>query len=246
MHVPARAGAGEPGEPDPRGREALADVAGDVDADQVERDALGARAAQVGQPVAHLLEAGPEAVAQQLDVVAFGPGRLVERPVRHGDRGGEVVGQRHPRQRPRVLGGQLLIAGQPVQDVATGRSGPPGGPAGSCGCPGATPRSAAAAWPRRRSGAWPRPSRPPAPRAARCRAAGAGGGPCPRTARRPPARASRHSRSAASSSSGKWFSWRWMKSLTSSDGSRSAARSAFSAPASSCAVRLTTVCRAPW
>ena len=46
----------------PEPREALGDVAGDVDAHHVERHALGAGLAQGGQPVADLLEAGAEAV----------------------------------------------------------------------------------------------------------------------------------------------------------------------------------------
>src|SRR3712207_7428635 len=51
-------------------RELLGDVAGDVDAHHVEGDPGGARAVERRQAVAHLLEAGAEAVAEQLHVVA--------------------------------------------------------------------------------------------------------------------------------------------------------------------------------
>ena len=52
---------------------------GDVDADHVERHALGARPAQRRQPVADLLEADAEAARRAVDVVALGLRRLEER-----------------------------------------------------------------------------------------------------------------------------------------------------------------------
>ena len=74
-HVPARAGAAEAREADARGAEALRDVAGDVDAHHVEGHALGPGPPQRREAVADLLEAGAEAVPEQLDVVALGLAR---------------------------------------------------------------------------------------------------------------------------------------------------------------------------
>jgi hypothetical protein len=59
--------------------------------------------------------------------------------------------------------------------------------------------------------------------------------------------ASRHRRSAASSSVGKWFMWRWMMSLTSSEGARTAGRLECPSPASaSCCASTSALSRAPW
>src|SRR4029077_9427959 len=69
--VPPRARAAEAREADPRAAEALGDVAGDVDADHVEGDALCAWAPECRDPMAHLLEADPEATTDHVDVVTL-------------------------------------------------------------------------------------------------------------------------------------------------------------------------------
>ena len=92
--------------------EALRDVAGDVDAQEVEGHALRAGPAQRRQPVADLLEARAEAVAQQLDVVALGARRLQERLVRHEHRGGEVVRERDAAERARLRRREVRVVGQ--------------------------------------------------------------------------------------------------------------------------------------
>ena len=58
-----------PGNVQAGGAEAVAHIAGDIDADEVERNTLGAGPLQGGQPMADLLEAGTETVLQALQVV---------------------------------------------------------------------------------------------------------------------------------------------------------------------------------
>jgi hypothetical protein len=62
-----------------------------------------------------LLVAGAEAVAEQVDVVALLARRLQERSVRHEHGRGEVVGQQHPRQRPRRVAGQERVGSVAVE-----------------------------------------------------------------------------------------------------------------------------------
>ena len=85
---------------------------------------LLAGAAQGGEPVADLLEAGLEAPAEQLDVVAGRPHRPQERAIGHEHGPGEVVGQGHPGHGPRGFVGEQGIPGQLVQDVAQGQERP--------------------------------------------------------------------------------------------------------------------------
>ncbi len=110
VHVPPGACAAEAREADARAAEALGDVAGDVDAQEVEGHALGAGAAEGGEPVADLLEARAEAVREQLDVVALGARRLDERLVGHEQRRGEVVGERDAGKDARLRRRELLVA----------------------------------------------------------------------------------------------------------------------------------------
>src|SRR4029077_8893468 len=93
VDVPARAGAAEARDADARGAEALGDVAGDVDAQQVEGNALGAGTPQGGEAVADLLEAGPEAQLQDLDVVARLARRLENPLIGHQHGAGEIIGE---------------------------------------------------------------------------------------------------------------------------------------------------------
>ena len=118
MGIPAGAGAGEPGEADARGGEALGDVAGDVDAQEVEGHAFRAGAAEGGEPVADLLEAGLKAAGQNLDVVALGLRRQEEPLIGHEHGAGEVVGQRHPGQGPAAGGVEQGVIRQGVQEGA--------------------------------------------------------------------------------------------------------------------------------
>jgi hypothetical protein len=78
-------------------------------------------AAQRGEPVADLLVAGAEAVAEEIDVVALLPRRLQEGGVGHEDGRGEVVGEQHPRQRPGRVAGQERVGGVPIQRGLLGR-----------------------------------------------------------------------------------------------------------------------------
>ena len=93
--------------------EALGDVAGDVDANEVKRHALLPRAPQRRQPMADLLEAGAEAPLQKFDVVAEPAGGFQERSVRHQQRGGEVVGERDAAERDRVRRRQARLLENP-------------------------------------------------------------------------------------------------------------------------------------
>ena len=56
-------------------------------------------------------------MTEKLDVVSLGPGGVEERLVGHEGGAGEVVGQRHARQRPRIVGRQQAIAGHPRERV---------------------------------------------------------------------------------------------------------------------------------
>ncbi len=115
MDVPERAGAAEAGDADAGGAEPLRDVAGDVDAQQMEGDPLGARAAQRREAVADLLDAGPEAVPQEVDVVAHLLRRLEEAVVRHEDGGREIVGHRDPAQGARRAGRQQPVVRETLE-----------------------------------------------------------------------------------------------------------------------------------
>ena len=110
--------AGEAGKAHSGGAETLRDIAGNVDAEHVERDALGTRAPQRRQPVAHLLEAGPEAVAEQLNVVALRLHRLEEGLVGHQHRAGKVVREGDAAERARFVRGQPGLGGEPVDGLA--------------------------------------------------------------------------------------------------------------------------------
>src|SRR5206468_11973824 len=75
------------------GRKALRHVAGVVDAEQEERNTARVRPLQRREPMTDLLEAGIEALSQQMDVVVerFGSGE--ERRIGHHYGGGKVVGE---------------------------------------------------------------------------------------------------------------------------------------------------------
>ena len=94
VHDPARAGAAEPGEVEPAPAETLRHVARVVDPDEEEGDTARALAAERGQAVADLLEAGAETALQDLDVVTQAAGRVEEPPVGHDDAAREIVGER--------------------------------------------------------------------------------------------------------------------------------------------------------
>ena len=103
MHVPQRAGAAEFRERKRAGGESFGDVAGIVDAQQEERHAPRVRPLQRGQAMAHLFEAGVEALRQHVDVVVQRLGRAVERLIGHHDSGGEIIRQRNAVEPPRRI-----------------------------------------------------------------------------------------------------------------------------------------------
>ena len=80
---------------------ALDDVAGPIDAHEVERHAARARPLQRRQAMADLLEARPEHVAQPLDVVAHRTRGGEKAAVGHEQRAGEIIGERDARDRRR-------------------------------------------------------------------------------------------------------------------------------------------------
>src|SRR5258708_40341871 len=77
----------------------LRDVAGDVDPNEMERHAFAAGPLVGREPVADLLEARAEAMAEELDVVPEGTGALEEGLVRHEQGPREIVRKGHARQR---------------------------------------------------------------------------------------------------------------------------------------------------
>src|SRR4030095_4629587 len=94
MHVPQRAQPAEPREPNTSRAKSLRDVPGDVDAQHVERDALGPGSMQCGETMTRLLPPDPESVTQQLDVVPLDLGGAKEGFVRHEYRASEIAGER--------------------------------------------------------------------------------------------------------------------------------------------------------
>ena len=94
VHVPQRAGAAEARELEAGRAVALGDVAGRVDAHEVERHAARAGALQRAEAMRDLLEAGVPAVLQLLDVVPQFHRRAGEAPIRHRERAGRVVDHR--------------------------------------------------------------------------------------------------------------------------------------------------------
>ena len=179
--------------------------------------------------MADLLEARAEAVGEQLDVVALGARGLEEGPVGHQQRRREVVGERDAGERARL--GVVSCSSRTRRSKSSAWvMSPTCARAGSGGC--------AAGAPRRREDA-------PLGVVAAHRLALVGDADDlhldavrGREVAHEPAvdvvrvelglRAT--SRSAASSSSGKWFMCRWMKSLTSSDGRRLASTPASPSP----------------
>src|SRR5947209_16879387 len=93
MHVPERTGAAKLRERESAGRKALRDVAGVVDAEQEERNTARVRPLQRREPMTDLLEAGIEALCQQMDVVVerFGSGE--ECRVWHHHGSGKIIGE---------------------------------------------------------------------------------------------------------------------------------------------------------
>src|SRR3546814_16608372 len=88
--LPQRAGAAEARELQPRRRMPLGDVAGHVDAAEIEGHALRARPLQRREAVARLFETDPEATRQPVDIVAQRAGGGAE--ARLGDRKSVVWG----------------------------------------------------------------------------------------------------------------------------------------------------------
>src|SRR6516225_10124513 len=78
IDIPARARGTEAGDVDAGRREALGYIAGDVDPDEMEGNAFGARPAQRRQPVADLLEGDAEAILEDVDVIAGPLGGVAE------------------------------------------------------------------------------------------------------------------------------------------------------------------------
>ena len=80
----------------------------------MERNPLLPDAAQRRQPVADLLEAGAEALFQELDVITNFLGRLEEGVIGHHDHTRKIIGQGHATKRGGVVGGERgpgLVAG---------------------------------------------------------------------------------------------------------------------------------------
>ena len=75
-------------------REALRDVAGNVGAHEVQRDAGPPGSLQAGHPMADLLETRLEATGDALDIVARLAAGREERFVGHHQRRGEIAGER--------------------------------------------------------------------------------------------------------------------------------------------------------
>ena len=86
----------------------------------MERDPVGARPAERREPVADLLEARPEPVTEQVDVVALLLRRLQEALVGHQHGRREVVGHRHAAERAGGVAHEVRVARQPVEDVGQG------------------------------------------------------------------------------------------------------------------------------
>ena len=90
----------------------------EVDAHEVEEDARVPLPPQRRQAMADLLEAGAEAVREQLDVVADLARGAEEGLVGQQHRGREVVGERDPRQRARLGAAERRIVGDRIDQLA--------------------------------------------------------------------------------------------------------------------------------
>ena len=95
VDVPARAGGAEAGDVDARGREALRNVAGDVDADEVERARLrrpaGGAWSGGGRPARRRRRSGSSGCRRRSGSLFAASRKML---IGHQDRAGEVVGER--------------------------------------------------------------------------------------------------------------------------------------------------------
>ena len=103
MDVPQRTGAAEAREGEAPGAEAFRDIAGAVDAHEEEGNAARLGALQRGHAMRGLLEAGAEAMADDLDIVALGFAGGEKLAIGHQHGGGEIVHQADPGQTARGI-----------------------------------------------------------------------------------------------------------------------------------------------
>ena len=123
MDVPSRAKPAGPGDPQAGRAEPRPHVARHIDLDQVKGNALGAGALQGDQAVADLLEAGPEALSQQVQIVTQLLRRLAKGLVGHHHGAREVAGQGGAVLLLRRRARQAGPPGEVRQQVAVGEPG---------------------------------------------------------------------------------------------------------------------------
>ena len=113
---------------------ALDDIPGPVELDEIDRNALRARALEGGKPMADLLETHPEEVAQPHEIMPHALRLGGEMRVGHEERGGEIIRQGGLRDRAGIGRAQGCIRRAGVDHRAVFQSGDLVGEMEGAGC----------------------------------------------------------------------------------------------------------------